>query len=320
MLRRSWLALTGMAFATGVGLPGAKGQGNDLRLVVPFAAGGPTDQVARVFATELREVLGRTVVVDNRAGAGGIIGTQLVASAPPDGNTLIISTLGSQVIAAAINGRTPYHPARSFEPIVLVGTLQIVLVVRPTLQVNSLQELIQLAQSGARLNYSSAGTGTTTHIAAEMLNAEAGIRITHVPYRGGAPALADLVAGHVDLFTGDIPGLKGLLEARSVRPLAVFDTRRAPQLPDVPTTAELGYPGMRMGNWYGVLAPAGLPASVRDRLEAAFLNVSARPHVAERLAAAGISGTQGTAEFRTLLDFEAERWPGLVRRMGIAEN
>jgi tripartite-type tricarboxylate transporter receptor subunit TctC len=314
-MRRLFSILTLIAVLLGTGAARA----DDLRIVVPFAAGGPTDAVARALAVRLKDLLGDTVIVDNRAGAGGIIGTQAVASAPPNGNTVILSTLGSQVISAAINGRTPYHPATSFDPIVLVGKLQIVLVVRKDHPAQTLTELIAMGRS-RQLNYGSAGTGTTTHIAAEIMNAEAGANATHIPYRGGAPALLDLIAGNVDFFVGDVSTVLAQIQAGQVRPLAVFDAARARQVPNVPTTAELGYPGMVMSNWYGVLAPAGLQPAVRDRLERAFLEAIRTPSIAARLAELGIDGPLGAADFRSVLGEDARRWPATIQRMGIREN
>ena len=291
---------------------------DELRIIIPFTPGG-TDLIARPMLPDLKELLGQTVIIDTRGGAGGILGTTLAANAKPDGNTVLMGTLGSQVIAAAINGKTSYHPLRSFEPIAMVGRAQIVLVTRIGLQVDNLQDLVRMVKGGAKLSFASSGQGTTTQIALELFKLEAGIDITHVPYRGGGPAIADIAAGHVDLYSGDVFPLLGQLQARTVRPIAIFDTRRAAQIPDVPTSGEQGYPGALMSNWYGIVAPIGITTEMRDRLEKAFLTVLRSPHISERLTSTGLTGPLGAADFRKVLEAEVALWPGRIEKMGLKE-
>lgn len=291
----------------------------DVRIVVPFPAGGPLDLVARVVGTELRNVLNTPVIVENRSGAGGTIGTRQVASAAPDGTTIVLATLGSQVIAPLLGNDAGYHPSKSFDTLALAGIIQIGLVVRPDLPVKDLAGLMALAGSGKSLSYGTAGVGTTTHIAAETLNARVGGKLTHVPYRGGGPAVTDLMGGHIDLYTGDIPTLATYIKANSVLPLAVLDTSRSDLFPDVPTTVELGYPDMVMNNWYGFLAPHGLKADVRTRLEKGLLTVLNMPGVQKTLLESGVKGPMGAAQFEKILNEEVNRWPPFIKERGITQ-
>lgn len=289
----------------------------ELKLVVPFPAGGPLDYVARIMAPELKEILGMPVIIQNLSGAGGTIGTRQVAQSAPDGHTILLGTLGSQVVAPALSGETGYHPAKSFDTLAMPGKIQLALVVRPDFPAKNLQELIDMARNGTKLDYGSAGVGTTTHIAAETLNAVVGGKLNHVPYRGGGPALVDLIGGHIALFAGDLGTLAAQLEAGAIRPLAVLDTKRSPQIPDTPTTAELGYPEVVMNNWYGYVAPAGLDPEVRKRLESALLTVLKDPKISEQLVRAGVTDPVGAAEFETILEAEANRWPAFLKERGI---
>ena len=289
---------------------------DQIRLVVPFAAGGPVDLVARTIASALPARLNADVIVENRGGAGGIIGTEVVAKAPPDGRTLLQGSLGSHVLSAALHAQLGYDPIKSFTPIVFVGLVPSVLVVNGQSGIATFAELL-VAAKRRTLGYGSAGPGSSTHIAGAIFTAMAGIRTTHIPYRGAGPALKDLLGGHLDFIVGDTPALLPQIESRSVHPLALFATARSPLLPNLPTTAELGYPGMVMENWYGILAPAGLPPALRTTLETAILDVLASPAIKERLAAGGLQGTRDGEGLRERLASDVALWGPELKRLGI---
>ncbi len=254
-----------------------------VKIVVPFAAGGPVDQVARILAAELGRPLAADVIVDDRGGAGGAIGSEFVAHATPDGTTMLLASLGSQVLSPILKPPAAYDPVKSFEPVMLVGVVPSLLVVSQQLGVATMPELLAKAKQ-QKLTYGSAGPGTTMNIAVEMLNAAAGVHITHVPYRGAAPALNDLLGGHVDIVNADLPVLLPLVKAGSVKAVALFAGERSPLLPDLPTTKELGLPSVVMENWYGIFLPAGTPLPARDKLEKALDAVVAIPSIKQRFA------------------------------------
>ena len=288
-----------------------------IKMVVPFAAGGPVDQLARILANELRSHLGTEVVVENRGGAGGALGSEVVARAAPDGQTMLLASLGSHVISPTLKLPPGYDPVKSFEPIVLVGSVSSLLVVSPKLPVSNLAELIATAKQGQKMSYASAGPGTTMNIAGEMLNLAAGLKITHVPYRGAAPAINDLLGGHVDMLNADVPVLLPIVTNNSVRALALYGKERSPLLPNVPTTVELGFPDMIMENWYGVFLPAGAAPDVARKLERAVLDVLANPAIKDRLTASGIGGSLDRAAFKPKLEQDFTYWQGAIKRLGI---
>ena len=288
-----------------------------VRIIVPFAAGGPVDQLARILANGLGPQLGAEVIVEDKGGAGGAIGSETVARAAPDGRTMLLASLGSQVISPTLRKPNGYDPVAGFEPVMLVGSVPSLLVVSPQLGVSTLRELIDRAKKGQAMTYGSAGPGTTMNIAGELLNAGAGLKIAHVPYRGAAPAINDLLGGHVDMLNADFPVLLPLVKAGSIKPLALFGTERSPLLPDVPTTAELGYPSVVMENWYGIFVPAGTPARERAQLEKALFTVIAEPSVKERFAANGMHGTLGADAFKARLAREFPYWQDTIKTLGI---
>jgi tripartite-type tricarboxylate transporter receptor subunit TctC len=290
---------------------------DQVRLVAPFAAGGPVDLVARTIATALPARLNAEVIIENRGGAGGIIGTELVAKSAPDGRTLLQASLGSHVLSAALRPQLSYDPIKSFTPIVFVGVVPSLQVVSAQSKIGSLPGLLAEAKRKP-MSYGSAGPGTTVNISGELFNSITGIRTTHVPHRGAGPALNDLLGGHLDIIIADTPVLLPLVNTNAVRPLALFATERSPLLPDVATTAQLGYPDIVMENWYGVLAPAGLAPSVRATLEKAILEVLASPIVKERLAAGGLQGARDGEGFRARLASDVAFWGPEVKRLGIS--
>jgi len=287
-----------------------------VKIVVPFAAGGPVDQVARILAPELGPKLGADVIVDDRGGAGGAIAAEFVARAAPDGDTMLLVSLGAGVLGPILKPPAAYDPVKSFEPVMRIGAVPSLLVVNQQLGVATLKELIAKAKQ-EKLTYGSAGPGTTMNIAVEMLNAAAGVKITHVPYRGAAPAITDLLGGHVDMLNADLPVLLPLVQAGKVKALALFAPERSALIPDLPTTKELGLPSVVMENWYGVWLPAGTPPHIRDRLEQALFAVVAIPSIKERFADNGMHDTLGHEAFAALLKQEFADWPATIQKLGI---
>jgi len=287
-----------------------------VKIVVPFAAGGPVDQLARILTPELAAQLKADVIVDDRGGAGGAIGSELVAHAAPDGDTILLSSMGAQVLGPILKPPTTYDPLKSFLPVVMVATMPSLLVVNHELGVGTMKDLIAKAKT-QKLTYGSAGPGTTMNIAVEMLNTAAGVKITHVPYRGAAPAINDLLGGHVDMLNADLPVLLPLVKAGTVTPIALFASERTPLLPDLPTTKELGLPSVVMESWYGAFLPAGTPTQIRDRLEQALLAVVATSAVKQRFAELGMHGTLGHEAFEARLKKDWAQWPETIKTLGI---
>jgi tripartite-type tricarboxylate transporter receptor subunit TctC len=316
--RFSWAGFWGVVLVLASSFTHASA--DTVRIVVPFAAGGPVDQLARILANGLGPKLNVDVIVENRGGAGGALGSDLVAHAAPDGSTILLGSLGSQVLSPILKPPATYDAAGAFAPVMLVGSVPSFLVVSPKLGVSDLEALIALARSGRQLTYGSAGLGTTMNIAGEMLNAAAGLKIGHVPYRGAAPAIGDLLGGHVDMLSADLPVLLPLITAGSVRPLALLGTQRSALLPTVATTVELGLSGVVMENWYGVFVPVSTPPAVQSKLEAALFSVIESPSVKDRIAANGMRGTLGADAFKAKLPEEFVFWRSTIRTLGITSE
>jgi tripartite-type tricarboxylate transporter receptor subunit TctC len=310
---RSWLVGACCAAVLAFAAPALA---EPVKIVVPFAAGGPVDQMARILASELPGKLGDDVIVDDRGGAGGAIAAEFVARANPDGKTVLLGSLGAMVIGPILKPPPNYDPVKSFEPVMLLGSVPSLIVVNKQLGVSTMAELIAKARE-QKLSYGSAGPGTTMNIAIEMLDAAAGVKITHVPYRGAAPAITDLLGGHVDMLNADLPVLLPLVKAGSVKALALFAPERATQLPDLPTTKEVGLPGVIMENWYGVFLPAGTPVAIRDKLEQALDAVVALPTIKQRLIDNGLHGMLGHDAFVAALKQQFAQWPEQIRTLGI---
>lgn len=315
-MKRFPIWLLGACFAACL-MPTRPASAEPIKIVVPFAAGGPVDQLARVLANGLGPKLGEDVIVDDRGGAGGAIACEFVARANPDGKTVLLASLGAFVIGPILKPPANYDPVKSFEPIMLVGSVPSLIVVSPKSGIATLADLIAKAKQ-QQLSYGSAGLGTTMNIALEMLNKAAGVKITHVPYRGAAPAITDLLGGHIDTLNADLPVLLPLVKAGKVKALAVFSPERTPLLPDLPTTKEAGFPGMIMENWYGLLFPAGTPKDVRDRIERAALAVIASPAVKARFATDGTHGALDHDGFAAMLSKQFADWPGRIKMLGIS--
>jgi tripartite-type tricarboxylate transporter receptor subunit TctC len=309
--RRRGLMLAGAALA----LPAWAETTRPLRLVVPFTPGGSSDLLARALAPSLGAALGQTVLVDNRPGAGGSIGAAEVARAEPDGQTLLMGHLGTLAVNPSVYPRLAYDPLRSFVPVAMVARVPNVLVVSAASPFKSLADLLAAARARpGRLSYSSGGNGSAAHIAFEALKLRAGVFLLHIPYRGTAPSIVDLLAGQVDAsFTG-VTAVLPQVQAGRLRALAVSSLQRLPSLPAVPTVAESGFAGFEADQWYGLVAPAATPAATVARLNAVVNQALALPEVARLLAAEGALPLPGTPQaFGELIRREIPRWAEVVK-------
>lgn len=284
-------------------------------LVVPFPPGGGTDTGGRIVAEQLGKRWGQTVVVENKGGAAGQIGADLVAKARPDGYTLLLGNIGTQAINPLLYRRMPYDPDRAFAPISLLAELPLAMMVHPSVQAKTVPEFIALARSQpGRLSYSSAGAGGAPHLAAEMFKDRTGTFILHVPYRGGGPAIADLIAGHVQLSFLTVLEASGHIKAGKLRALAVTGDQRVPALPDVPTLAETVLPGFNAISWLGLLAPAGTPPEVVEKIAADVQAVLADESVRARLAnLGGVPRATSPQEFARLIADDRKRYAEIIR-------
>jgi len=290
-----------------------------LRLIIPFSPGGSNDIVGRMAAAQLGERLGQPVIVDNRTGAGGTIGTEAAAKSPPDGYTLFLASV-AHAFNASIYKKLPYDPVKSFVPVAMLGTGPAVLVVYPGLPANSLQELIALAkQKPGQLNYASAGVGSFLHLAAELFRLQAGVALTHVPYKGAGPATVDVMAGQAQLCVASIITVLPHIRSGRMRALATTGSQRSPLLPDVPTFAEAGVQGSEATNWWGILAPAGTPQPIIDRLHREFSAIVASAETKKRFDAEGAEARpMSSAEFGKFIADETTKWARVVKEAGIS--
>jgi len=290
-----------------------------VKIVVPFAAGGGIDVIARLVAPKLGEALGQTVIVENRGGAGGALGATAVAKAPPDGYTILFGTGSTHGTNAVVYSRLAYDPMRDFEPVVLVGSSPLVLVVNPALPAKSVKELIALAQGKpGELSYGSFGTGSINHLAGEQFNAMAGIEANHVPYRGSAPALQDLIGGRIHYTFDGVQTSIGFIRAGTLRLLGVTAPERTPLLPDAPTVAEAGLPGFDAMLWNGFFVPAGTPKSIVDLLNSKTNAILADPQVKEAFEKLGIEAMGGAPSVLAgRVQAEIRKWTEIARAKNI---
>lgn len=291
-----------------------------LRFVVPFPAGGATDVAARILAERLTETLGQPVVVENRTGSSGNIGMENVVRSAPDGHALLMGTSGALTVNPHLFPNLGFDPARDLAPVSLAFTTDNALIVNPNMPAQTVAEFLALARSrpGA-FSFGSAGSGSSTHMAAELFRLAANIQVLHVPYRGSAPALNDTVAGNVQFMVDQLPSCIGQIQVGRVRALAVTGPRRSPLLPEVPTVAEAGLPGAENTSWGAMLVPAGTPEAAVARLGAALRDAVAVPAVTERMAQAGADAASSSpAELAALMRREAERWGKVVKEAGIS--
>ena len=289
-----------------------------VRIVVPFPAGGTTDILAREVAQRLTQTLGQPFVVDNRPGAGGNIGAELVAKSPADGYTFLMGTVGTHAINASLYSRMPYDHVRDFAPVILVAGVPNVLVVNPSVPVHSVQELIAYAKANpGKLNFASSGNGTSIHLAGELFKVMTGVQMSHVPYKGSAPALADLVGGQVQLMFDNLPSSLQLIKGGKLRPLAVTSAQRSSALPDLPTVAEAGLPGFEATSWFGLLAPAGTPPDVIAKVNGEVATWLASPEAKDKLASLGAIAAGGSPEdFAHHIAAETAKWQKVVKASG----
>jgi tripartite-type tricarboxylate transporter receptor subunit TctC len=292
-----------------------------IRMVIAFPPGGPTDFVGRLIADKLKDLLPQPVLIENKAGANGAIGADFVAKSEPDGHTLFLSTVGAVAILPNMRTDLPYNVLRDFAPVTLVVRNTTTMVVRTEHPAKTIQDFTALAKAKpGELPFASTGVGSTTHLAMELYQSAAGISFVHVPYRGAAPAMTDLLGGQVQGFFGDVPVLMPQIKGGKVRALAAASDRRNPMLPDVPTLAEAGYPDTSSDNWYGLLAPAKTPPAVIAKINAAFVAAINDPAVKEKLVQSGAIPVANTpAQFGEILKAEIVRWGKIVREKGIKE-
>ena len=287
-------------------------------LVVPYAAGGGNDAMARIAGELMSKPLGQQVVIENRGGAGGSIATRQVAKATPDGYTLVIGGTGTLAINPTLYGNVGYDPRKDFAPVGLIGTSQLVILVSPSLPVHSVKELIAYGKANpGKLNYASAGVGSGIHLSTEYFRSEAGIEMTHIPYKGSGPALTDLVGGHVNVYFSSMPPAIGLVKEGKVRALAVTGPARSPIFPELPTVAEAALPGFQAVLHYGIVAPAGTPKPVIDKLNAALRQAVMSDELKHKLAADGTEPLASTSEeYAADIDKEETKWSSIVKKSG----
>jgi tripartite-type tricarboxylate transporter receptor subunit TctC len=290
-----------------------------IRLIIAFPAGGSTDIVGRIVAQKLSERLGQTIVVENRGGAGGTIGTDAAAKAAPDGYTLTLGTTSTMAVAPGAYSKLGYDPIKSFSPVSLVAVTPYLLVVNPQVPANSLAELVTLAKSQpGKLNYASAGNGSTTQLAMEMLNDVTGMNMTHIPFKGNAAADLAIVSNQVQVLFGSMPALLQHAKTNKLRALAVGSPQRSPALPDTPTVAELGYPGFEAALWLGILAPAGTPKPIIDRLNKELVAITATPDFKAAMDRNGADAISNSPEqFASLIKIEVGKYGSITKKLGI---
>jgi len=284
-----------------------------VKIVVPFPAGGPTDVMTRVLAEKLAHSLGQPVVVDNKPGAGGTIGSDFVAKSAPDGYMLVMATSSTHSIGPYL-GKVPYDPKKDFTPIVYVGKATNILVVSPTLNIHTLRGLIDYAKKNpGKANYATSGIGSISHLTSEMFANMAGVKIVHVPYKGTQLSMPDLMSGQVAMLFDSVLTAKPHIDAKRVIGLAVSSKERSALVPDMPTMAESGLPGFDSWTWFGIFAPAGAPPSVVDRVNAEVNKIVADPAVRERFAQLGFETTGGTpAQFAAVVESETAKWSKVI--------
>lgn len=292
--------------------PAARAQSypsRQITLVIPFAAGGSNDIIARAIGKQLSEAWGQPVIAENRPGAGGVIGASAVAAAPPDGYTLLLVST-TFTINAAIKKSMPFDTARDFTPIAFVARSPLLFVASKDLPVKSAKDALALAKSKPdRITYASAGIGSINQIAAELIAQSAGVKLMHVPYKGGAPALNDLLGGHVDVYVSSMPQVQQLAQSGQVNALAVTSVKRAQLLPDVPTLDESGIPGFDLSSWWGIVGPAGMPPDVVNALNAEINKALNSPEIAKFMASEGAEAQAMTPQaFGELIHTEIKRW------------
>jgi tripartite-type tricarboxylate transporter receptor subunit TctC len=289
-----------------------------IRVIVGVPAGGTPDVMARAVTTGMSKILGQALVVDNRGGAGGLIGTEVAAKSVPDGYTLLVSSPGPLTIIPHLQTKIAYDPLKDFVPIGMIASNPFLLIAHPSVPARSLKELIALAKAQpGKLNYASAGNGAANHLAMELFKSMAGVNITHVPYKGAPQAVTDVLAGHMNMMFNSIPPVLAQIKAERLRALGVGSNKRSPQLPDVPTITEAGVPGYEAITWFGMLAPARTPKAILARISDAFTRVIETPALRAQLEAQGAEPGSGSGQkFAALIRREFERYATVVKTSG----
>jgi tripartite-type tricarboxylate transporter receptor subunit TctC len=326
LLRREFLHLSGTAFAALAASPRAWAQAypaHPVTIIVPFTPAGSTDILARLLGQKLEQRLGKSFVIENRPGAGTLIGASAAAKAAPDGYTLLMAPSSTMATNVALYKKLPYDPATDFVPLAGLARVPFVLLVNPSLPVHSLREFIQyaLARPG-QLSFASVGPGVPHHLFAEMLMSMTGIKMTHVPYKGSAPALNDLLAGHIPMMFSDIPPAIGMIQAGKLRALGVTSAARVPAIADVPAIAEGGLPDFNAAGWHMLVAPAKTPSEIVEKLHTELVGILAQPDIKNEIVQMGLL-TFDNPPLQELPDFvksETVLWGNLVRRAGVAES
>lgn len=292
--------------------------GKPIRFIVPFSAGGATDLIARAVGQKLTESTGAQVIVENRPGASGMIGADIVAKAPPDGYTLLMASTAEIAINPSVYPKMTYDPAKDLAPVTLAGITPLILVVNPGSSLNSVKDIVAQAKAKPNgISFASAGGGSVQHLSGELLKTLTSTQMVHVPYKGAAPALADLLGGQVSMFFSGMPPAMTHVKSGKLRALAVTTPKRSPAAPDVPTMAEAGIPGFDISNWFGVFAPAGTPEDILNKLNAEIVKALALPDVKERLAGVGAETVGNSrAEFAAFIDKEIAKYAKLARESG----
>ncbi len=290
-----------------------------VRLISPFAPGGGADITSRALAQKLSTSLGQQVVVENRGGAGGMIGVDMAAKAPADGYTMVLGTIGPIAINPSLYKKMTYDPMRDLVPVSQAANALNVLVVHPSLPAKNVKEMIAIAKARpGQMNYGSSGPGATDHLAGELFNVLAGVKMVHVPYKGGAPAMLDLVSGNVQVVFSTVSTAVAAMDSKRVRPLAMTGNQRFELMPDLPTVSEAGLKGFEVNNWYGVFLPAGTPKDIVTKLNAEVVKALAAPDVKKRLIEAGIVATSSSPEnFTAYVKAEATKWAKVIKGAGI---
>jgi tripartite-type tricarboxylate transporter receptor subunit TctC len=319
-MRNTWHSLLTAFGALLLLMTAATAQGyptKPVRLIVPFPPGGSNDVVGRIVATQLGERLGKQVVVDNRGGAGGVLGTEAAANAPPDGYTLLVISLAHAVNPGLY--KLKYDPIKSFVPVAMLGSGINVLCIHPSVPASTLQELIALAKrKPGELNYASAGSGSFQHMGAELFKLMAGVDIVHVPFKGGGPAMIDVVGGHSQIVLSSLIQTMPHIRSGKLKPLGTGGTKRSAILPDVPTIAEGGVPGYEMANWWGIVAPAGTEQAIVDKLSSEIAGVLSMPETQKVFSSEGAEVVQKAgAAFGSFIESELVKWQRVVKEAKI---
>ena len=289
-----------------------------IKMVVPFPAGGTTDILARAVAADLQKTLGQAVIVDNKAGAGGNIGSDYVAKAAPDGYTLLMGTVGTHAINVSLYPKMPYDAVKDFVPVSLVAGVPNVLVSSPGYPIASVKDLIDAAKKAPdTVTFASSGNGTSIHLSGELFKQLAGVQMTHVPYKGSSTALPDVMSGQVNVMFDNAPSVMQHIRGGKLKAIAVTSSKRSPALPNVPTIAESGLPGFEASSWFGVFVPAGTPKDIVDKLSLTIANAVRTAEFKERLAAQGAEGVGNTSEqFAAHIKTEIDKWARVVKASG----